>query len=102
LSDMRFVVAGAALAFGALVAFGTLGVPYFGVVVQAESFEECEEYGGGDLVGCGEALAGGAWAVAVPAALAGASGYALLRGARGTWDQDVPEGEMAGPSRRGG
>ncbi|MDD9809987.1 MAG: hypothetical protein OXU86_07405 [Thaumarchaeota archaeon] len=102
MSDMRFVVAGMALAFGALVAFGTIGVPYFEVVAQAESFEECHEYGGGSLVDCDAALAGGSWAVAVPAALAGAAGYALIRGARGTWDQDVPDADMAGPPRRGG
>lgn len=99
---MRFVVAGVALAFGALVAFGTLTAPYVEVIAQARSFEECRPYGGGELVPCGEALAGGSWAAAVPAALVGASGYALLRGARGTWDQDVPEGEMAGPRRHGG
>lgn len=94
-------MAGVALAFGALVAFGALAGPYVEVVAQARSFEECREYGGGEMVGCDEALAGGAWAVAIPAALVGASGYALLRGARGTWDQDVPEGDMAGPARRG-
>lgn len=94
-------MAGVALAFGAFVAAGALVGPYVEVIVQAESFEECREYGGGELVACDEALAGGAWAVAVPAALVGAAGCALFRGVRGTWDQDVPEGDMAGPRRHG-
>ncbi len=101
MSDMRFVVAGVALAFAALVTFGAFGSVYVDAVTQAEAFEKCRNFGdsGSAARDCDEVLAESTWAIALPIALVCASGFSLVKGARGTWDQDVSEGDMVGAPR---
>ncbi len=101
MSDMRFVVAGVALAFAALVTFGVFGSVYVNAAMQAETFEKCRNFddSGSMARDCDEVLAESTWAIALPIALVGAAGFALVKGARGTWDQDVPEGDMVGAPR---
>lgn len=98
MSDMRFIVAGIVLTFAGFVVFGIFGSTYANIIIQSDMFSECYNFEGSDndIKDCNEAIVDTAWVAILVIALIVAGIVALIKGARGTWDQDVPEGDMVG------
>lgn len=100
MSDIRFIMAGVALVFAGFLVLGVMGSQYRDINVQNSEFASCMEYSGDDPpreVDCDAASRGSAAFFALVVALLGAGVYALIRGYRGRWDNEVKPEEMLGP-----
>ena len=89
MSDMRFVLVGMGLVFAGFIVLGIFGGHFFSVTVEAQEFKDCYEYreDGKIPVPCDVALQYKAAFFAMVVGLIAAGVFALIRGARGDWDQ---------------
>ncbi len=100
-------MAGVALVFVGFLVLGILGPQYRDINVQSAEFNECLEYSEDNPprdIDCGQAAQGSMAFFALVLALLGAGVYALIKGYRGRWDNEVRPEDMLGPGggKKGG
>ena len=103
MSDIRFILAGVALVFAGFLVLGVMGAEYRDANVQISEFDNCLEYSADDppeAVDCNQAVQGSIAFFAGVLALLGAGVFALIKGYRGRWDNEVRPEEMLGPGGR--
>ena len=100
MSDTRFILLGLILVFGGFTFGGIVGSQYVKFTVQANEFGDCFDYtndGKAIPVSCVLVIQDKYVVLAVVVALVGGGVASLVKGAKGTWDQDVKSDEMVGP-----
>lgn len=100
MSDIRFILAGVALIFAGFLVLGILGGQYRGAVVQDTEFNECVKYfddAPPQTIDCNQAIQESTAFFALVLAILGAGIFALVKGYRGKWDNEVPPDKMLGP-----
>ena len=100
MSDTRFTIIGIGLIFAGFIILGIFGSQFTAVTLEAETFGECFEYpedGEPIPVDCDAALQSKSAFFALVIGLIGAGIFALIKGVRGRWDQDVKPEDMLGP-----
>ncbi len=100
MSDTRFILAGVALVFAGFITLGVFGGDYAQGTVEQIQFDDCYEYSDDRSpvpVDCSVVLQNKVLFLVLVLALIGAGIAALVRGARGGWDQDVRPEDMLGP-----
>lgn len=91
---------GIGLIFAGFIILGIFGEAYFDATIQAEEFDDCYEYFDDRppiLIECDSHLQGKIMFFALVIALIGAGIFALIKGVKGKWDQDVKPEDMVGP-----
>jgi hypothetical protein len=89
----------AVLSIGFIV-MAVLGTQYQDITVQTKEFSECYDYTDENVpvkIDCEERLQDRNMTFAVVAGILIAGGLALIKGIRGTWDNNVKPEEMLGP-----
>jgi len=102
MSDTRFTMLGIVLIFVGFIVLGVLGSQYYDVAVEAEEFGTCYEYfDDRDPVpmDCDIKMQDRMLFFALVVGFIGAGIATLIKGTRGTWDQDVKPEDMVGPGR---
>ena len=105
MSDTRFTLAGVALVFAGFLVLGVFGSPYSTSTVEEMEFGDCHRYYEDrppSEADCGAESAAKAAFFAVVVGLIAAGIVALVKGARGRWDQQVRPEDAVGPSGGGG
>ena len=100
LSDIRFVMIGVAILSVGFIIMAVFGAQYQDITVQTKEFSECYDYTDENVevkIDCEEQLQSRNLMFAVIIGVLIAGGLALLKGIRGTWDNDVKPEEMLGP-----
>lgn len=100
MSDIRFILIGVALIFVGFLVLGILGGQYRGAVVQDAEFNECVKYFDNappQEIDCDQAIQESTAFFALVLAILGAGVFALIKGYRGRWDNEVKPEEMLGP-----
>jgi len=100
MSDTRFTLIGIGLIFAGFVILGIFGSQFTSVTLESETFGECFEYpedGEPIPIDCNVALQGKSAFFALVIGLIAAGIFALIKGVRGRWDQDVKPEDMLGP-----
>ena len=101
MSDTRFTMLGIGLVFVGFIILGIFGTAYFDATVEAQEFENCFEYFDDSPpveVSCDVKLQNKVMFLGLVMTLVGAGIVALVKGAKGKWDQDVKPEDMVGPS----
>ena len=100
MSDIRFIMIGVGVLSVGFIVMAVFGTQYQDITVQTKEFSECYDYTDENVavkVDCDEQLQSrNLMFVAVMGILA-AGGISLVKGIRGTWDNDVKPEEMLGP-----
>lgn len=102
MSDIRFVLAGVALVFAGFLVLGVFGDQYRDINVQNAEFNNCMNYSEDnppEPTDCGIAASSSMAFFALVLALIGAGVFALVKGYRGKWDNEVEPEDMLGPDR---
>ena len=92
---------GIGLVFVGFIILGIFGTAYFDATVEAQEFENCFEYFDDSPpveVPCDVKLQNKVMFLGLVMALVGTGIVALVKGAKGKWDQDVKPEDMVGPS----
>ena len=100
MSDIRFTMIGVALIFVGFIVLGIFGSQYSAVTLEAEQFGNCYEYFEDKppiSVSCDVKFLDKSLFFGLVVALIGAGVFALVKGVRGKWDQDVKPEDMLGP-----
>ncbi len=100
MSDTRFTLLGIALIFSGFIILTIFGTQYFVSSIEAEEFGECFEYyevSEPVKVDCNEKLQQKSLFFSLIIIIIGAGIIALLKGVKGSWDQDVKPEDMLGP-----
>jgi len=100
MSDIRFTMLGIVLIFVGFIILGILGSQYYDVAVEAQEFGTCFEYfDDKDPVplDCDIKMQDRMLFFVLVVGFIGAGIVVLLKGTRGTWDQDVKPEDMVGP-----
>ena len=100
MSDTRFTILGIALIFSGFVILGIFGTQYFVSSIEAEEFDECFEYYEDSepiKVDCNVKLQQKFLFFSVIIIIICIGIIALLKGVKGSWDQDVKPEDMVGP-----
>ena len=100
MSDTRFTLLGIALIFSGFVILGIFGNQYFVSSIEAEEFGECFEYyeeGDPVKIDCDVKLQQKSLFFSLIIILIGAGIISLVKGVKGSWDQDVKPEDMVGP-----
>lgn len=100
MSDTRFILLGIVLIFAGFIVLGIFGSQNFVSTIEAEEFEDCFEYFEDSppiQVSCDIKLQEKLIFLALVITLIGVGIMALVKGARGRWDQDVKPEDMVGP-----
>ena len=100
MSDTRFTLLGIALIFSGFIVLGIFGTQNFVSAIEAEEFEECFEYfedGEPIKVDCNVKLQQKFLFFSVIIIIICIGIIALLKGVKGSWDQDVKPEDMVGP-----
>ncbi len=100
MSDTRFTLIGIGLIFVGIVVLGIFGSDFVVSVMEAEEFEDCYEYFD-DMspvqVSCEGKIQDKIMFFSLVVGLIAAGIFALIKGVRGRWDQDVKPEDMLGP-----
>jgi hypothetical protein len=99
-SDIRFTMIGIGLIFAGFIVLGVFGTPYATSTLEAEQFGDCYEYFDDKPpvpVSCEVKLLDKSLFFGLVVSLIGAGIFALIKGIRGKWDQDVKPQDMVGP-----
>lgn len=91
---------GLVLVFAGFLVLGIFGRPFFEFTIQANEFGDCFDYdddGSTMPVDCNLILGNKVILFGIVFALIGGGIIALIKGARGRWDQDIKSDEMVGP-----
>ena len=100
MSDIRFVMIGVAVLSVGFIVMAVFGSQYQDITVQTKEFSECYDYTDENIavkVDCDEQLQSKNLMFVVVIGILAAGGIALVKGIRGTWDNDVKPEEMMGP-----
>lgn len=100
MSDIRFTMIGIGLIFAGFIVLGVFGSQYSASTLEAEQFGDCYEYFEDKPpvpVNCDVKLLDKSLFFALVIGLIGAGIVALIKGVKGTWDQDVKPEDMLGP-----
>ena len=100
LSDIRFVMIGVAILSVGFIIMAVFGSQYQDITVQTKEFSECYDYTDENVevkIDCEEQLQSRNLMFGAIIGVLIAGGLALLKGIRGTWDNDVKPEEMLGP-----
>lgn len=100
MSDTRFTLLGIALIFSGFIILGIFGTQHFVSPIEAEEFEECFEYYEDSepiKVDCNVKLQQKFLFFSVIIIIICIGIIALLKGVKGSWDQDVKPEDMVGP-----
>ncbi len=103
MSDMRFIIMGVALIFVGVIILGAFGHEYQAATLESNEFGTCFEYSDDrepTAIDCSFKLFDQTVFFALIAGFIGAGIIALVKGARGDWDNKVKPEDMAGPNRR--
>ncbi len=101
MSDTRFIILGIGLIFAGFIVVAVFGSQYFGPTLEATEFGDCYEYFDDRPpvpVDCETLLQGKALLLGLIIGLIVAGALSLVKGARGSWDQNVKPEDMVGPS----
>ena len=100
MSDIRFVMIGVGVLSVGFIVMAVFGSQYQDITVQTKEFSECYDYTDENVevkIDCEEQLQNRNLMFAGVIGILAAGGLALLKGIRGTWDNDVKPEEMLGP-----
>ena len=100
MSDIRFVMIGIVVITVGFIILGVYGSEYTGITVETDEFSTCYEYSEEEKpmeVNCEEILQNKMLVFIGIIAIIGIGILALIKGVKGTWDQDVKPEEMLGP-----
>jgi len=100
MSDIRFIMIGVVVITIGFIFLGVIGSEYTGITVQTNEFSTCYEYPDDQLpveIDCDVVLQDKTLVFTVVAIIISAGVLALIKGVKGTWDQDVKPEEMLGP-----
>jgi len=82
------------------IILGVFGADFTEITVQTNEFSTCYEYSEDQMpveINCDEILQNKILLFALVAIIIGSGILALIKGVKGTWDQDVKPEEMLGP-----
>lgn len=99
MSDTRFILTGVALIFAGFILLSVFGASYSRAGLEADQFGDCHEYsadGNTVPVSCDVVLQNRLLFFVLVVVLIAAGIGALVKGARGRWDQDVKPEDMLG------
>ena len=99
MSDIRFIIIGAGLIFAGIIILSVFGSDHVDITLQAE-FGDCYEYHDDDPpteIDCDIAFQDKMIFFALVVMLIICGIIAMIKGIRGTWDQDVKPEDMVGP-----
>ena len=100
MSDIRFIMIGVVVITIGFIVLGVIGSEYTGITVQTDEFSTCYEYSDEQIpkeIDCQEILQNKILLFLLVAVIIGSGIGALIKGVKGTWDQDVKPEEMLGP-----
>ena len=100
MSDIRFVMIGVGVLSAGFIVMAVFGSQYQDITVQTKEFSECYDYTDENVevkVDCDEQLKSRNLMFALVMGILAAGGISLVKGIRGTWDNDVKPEEMLGP-----
>ena len=100
MSDIRFIIIGAGLIFAGIIVLSVFGSEFVEITLQAE-FGECYDYHDNappTEIDCEIAFQNKLVFFALVTLLIICGSLAMIKGIRGTWDQDVKPEDMVGPN----
>ena len=100
MSDIRFVMIGVVVLTVGFIVMAVIGNQYQDITVQTKEFSECYDYTDENVVvkvDCDKQLQSKNLMFAAVIGILVVGGIALVKGVRGTWDNDVKPEEMLGP-----
>ncbi len=100
MSDIRFVMIGVGVLSVGFIVMAVFGTQYQDITVQTKEFSECYDYTDENVavkIDCDDQLQNRNLMFAVVVGILVAGGISLVKGIRGTWDNDVKPEEMMGP-----
>ena len=100
MSDIRFVMIGVGVLSIGFIVMALFGTQYQDITIQTKEFSECYDYTDENLpvkIDCDKQLQDRNFMFAVVIGILIAGGLALIKGIRGTWDNEVKPEEMVGP-----
>tara|TARA_Y100001938_G_C8039010_1_gene405082 strand:- start:31 stop:429 length:399 start_codon:yes stop_codon:yes gene_type:complete len=100
MSDIRFVMIGVGVLSAGFIVMAVFGTQYQDITIQTKEFSECYDYTDENVevkIDCDEQLQNRNMVFAGIIGILVVGGLALLKGIRGTWDNDVKPEEMLGP-----
>ena len=100
MSDIRFVMIGVVVLSVGFIVMAVFGSQYQDITVQTKEFSECYDYTDENVavkIDCDEQLQSRNLMFVAGIGILGAGGILLVKGIRGTWDNDVKPEEMLGP-----
>ena len=100
MSDIRFVMIGVGVLSIGFIVMALFGTQYQDITIQTKEFSECYDYTDENLpvkIDCDKQLQNRNLMFAVVIGILIAGGLALIKGIRGTWDNEVKPEEMVGP-----
>ena len=103
MSDMRFIMIGIALIFVGFIILIVFGHNYQAATIESNEFGTCYEYSNDKEpveIDCSLKILDQALFFALIIGFIGAGIIALVKGAKGNWDNKVKPEDMVGPGRR--
>ncbi|MDA0756428.1 MAG: hypothetical protein O3C04_03435 [Crenarchaeota archaeon] len=100
MSDIRFVMIGVVVLTVGFIVMAVFGTHYQDITIQTNEFSECYDYTDKNIevkIDCEEQLQNRNLMFIGVIGILAAGGIFLLKGIRGTWDNDVKPEEMLGP-----
>ena len=100
MSDIRFVMIGVGVLSVGFIVMAVFGTQYQDITVQTKEFSECYDYTDENVevkIDCDEQLQNRNLMFGIVIGILAIGAMALVKGIRGTWDNDVKPEEMLGP-----
>jgi len=103
MADMRFTMIGIVLIFVGFIILGVFGYQYQAATLESNEFGTCFEYSNEESpieIDCSFKIFNQTLFFALIIGFIGAGIIALVKGAKGNWDNKVKSEDMVGPGRR--
>ena len=100
---MRFIMIGIVLIFVGFIILGVFGYEYRAATLESNEFETCYEYSNEKApveINCSSKIFNQTLFFALIIGFIGAGIIALVKGAKGDWDNKVKPEDIVGPGRR--
>jgi len=100
MSDIRFVLIGIIVLSIGFIVMAIFGAQYQDITIQTKEFSECYNYTDENVaikIDCDEQLQNKNLMFVVVMGILASGGIAIVKGIKGTWDNDVKPEEMLGP-----
>ena len=100
MSDIRFIIIGIVLVFSGIIVMSVFGSQFSELTIQDE-FDKCYEYyedAPPREIDCDAGFQDKIFAFTPAAILIVLGVFSIIKGIRGTWDQDVKPEDMVGPN----